>query len=42
MHRVDLIGGGMAFSRKLENVQDYMKAVMNREGIVLPGLSAFE
>jgi len=42
VHSVDLIGGGMAFSRKLQNVQDYMKAVMNREGIVLPGLSAFE
>lgn len=36
MHSVHLVGGGMAFSRKLENVQDYMKAIMAREGLLLP------
>ena len=33
-----LYGGGMAFSRKLEDIKDYIKAVKNREGILLPKL----
>ena len=32
IHSTNLVWGGMAFKRKLENVQDYMKAVLNREG----------
>lgn len=36
MHDTKLFYGGMAFSRKLENIQDFMKAVMNREGKLLP------
>lgn len=39
IHNVDLIGGGMAFNRKLDNIRDFMDAVLNREGIVLPGVS---
>ena len=31
-HSVNIPYGGMAFERPLENVQDYMKAVLNREG----------
>lgn len=31
-HSIKLRWGGMAFTKKLENVQDYMKAVLNREG----------
>jgi hypothetical protein len=30
-HTVDLLGGGMAFERKLLDIQDFIKAVMNRE-----------
>lgn len=36
IHSVDLFWGGMAFTHKLDTVFDYMKAVQNREGIVLP------
>ena len=32
IHSTNLFWGGMAFSRKLENVQDYKKAVLNGEG----------
>jgi hypothetical protein len=32
IHSVNLLFGGMAFERKLEDVQDYMRAVLNREG----------
>ena len=32
IHSTNLLYGGMAFNRKLENVQDYMKAVLGREG----------
>jgi len=33
IHSTNLVWGGMAFKRKLENVQDYMKAVLGREGL---------
>lgn len=32
IHSINLLYGGMAFSRRLEHVQDYIKAVLNREG----------
>lgn len=32
IHSTNLLYGGMAFSRRLENVQDYIKAVLQREG----------
>ena len=32
IHSTNLLYGGMEFNRKLENVQDYMKAVLGREG----------
>jgi len=32
IHSTDLRWGGMAFTKKLDSVQDYMKAVLNREG----------
>ena len=32
IHSTDLLYGGMAFSRKLDDVQDYMRAVLSREG----------
>lgn len=35
IHSVKLFGGGMAFSRRLESVFDYMEAVKNREGRLL-------
>ena len=41
IHSVDLLGGGMAFSRKLENIQDYITAVIKREGVLLPAKPAF-
>lgn len=34
----ELYGGGMVFGRKLENIQDYIKAVKSREGRLLPKL----
>lgn len=34
IHSTNLTGGGMAFPRKLETVQDFMDAVLSREGIV--------
>lgn len=36
MHSTKLFYGGMAFDRKLEGIEDFMKAVMNREGKLLP------
>lgn len=36
VHSVDLPGGGMAFARKLMSIQDYIEAVRNQEGILLP------
>lgn len=33
IHSVNLLYGGMAFSRKLESIQDYIQAVQNREGM---------
>jgi len=35
IHSTKLFGGGMAFARKLENVQDYIEAVKKREGRLL-------
>ncbi len=35
IHSVSLLGGGMAFPRRLNSVQDFMDAVLNRQGIVL-------
>lgn len=32
IHSTDLLSGGMAFQRKLTDVNDYIKAVLNREG----------
>ena len=32
IHSVNLLHGGMAFNRKLEDVQDYIRAVLGREG----------
>ncbi len=36
VHSTDLLWGGMAFSRRLSSVEDYIQAVMSREGILLP------
>lgn len=36
IHSVHLIGGGMAFQKKLENVQDFIKEVRNGSGMLLP------
>lgn len=36
IHSVNLLGGGMAFNRKLTDIFDFIKTVMNREGRVLP------
>ena len=36
IHSVHLIGGGMAFQKKLENVQEFIKEVMTGSGILLP------
>lgn len=36
IHSVDLFGGGVAFDHKLESVFDYMKAIQNREGVLMP------
>lgn len=33
IHSTNLLYGGMAFSRKLTDVQDYIKAVLSREGM---------
>lgn len=41
IHHVDLYGGGMAFSHKLTDIQDFISAVRNREGILLPLEPAF-
>ena len=35
IHRTDLLGGGMAFRRKLESIQDFMEAVRNGEDYLL-------
>lgn len=35
IHSVSLLGGGMAFAKPLSSVQDYIDAVLNRQGIVL-------
>ena len=37
MHSTNLWFGGMAFNRRLENIFDYNRCVMNREGIILTG-----
>ena len=37
IHSTNLTYGGMAFARPLKNIQDFQTAVINREGIVLPG-----
>lgn len=37
MHSTDLWFGGMAFKRRLEDIFDYNRCVMNREGIILKG-----
>ncbi len=36
IHSVHLIGGGMAFTKKHENIHDFIHAVMHREGRLLP------
>ncbi len=36
IHSVHLIGGGMAFQRKLEDVEDFINAVMTGNGKLLP------
>ncbi len=41
IHHVDLYGGGMAFSHKLNSISDFITAVKNREGILLPLEPAF-
>ena len=41
IHSVDLFGGGMAFQNKLNDVQDFISAVKNRSGILLPLEPAF-
>lgn len=35
IHSVHLLGGGMAFAKPLNSVQDYIDSVLNRQGIVL-------
>lgn len=35
VHRTELLYGGMAFSRKLDGIKDYIKAVMEREDYIL-------
>lgn len=35
IHRTDLFGGGMAFSRKLESIQDFIRAVLDGEDYLL-------
>ncbi|MBR0087861.1 MAG: histidinol-phosphatase [Lachnospiraceae bacterium] len=35
IHSTNLFNGGVAFKRKLENEQDYIKAVLNREDYIL-------
>ena len=37
IHSTNLTYGGMAFAKPLKNIQDFQTAVINREGIVLPG-----
>lgn len=37
IHNTALLGGGMAFPEKLWNIQDFINAVMNRKGKLLPG-----
>lgn len=41
IHSVNLSGGGMAFTHKLESVQDYIDAIKNKEGVLLPLSPAF-
>lgn len=36
IHSVNLFGGGMAFSHPLHSVEEYIEAVRNGEGILLP------
>lgn len=36
IHSVDLFGGGMAFSRKLNSIADFCEAVLAKEGKILP------
>ena len=40
IHSVNLFGGGMAFARKLETVQDYIEVVKKREGRLLSSFKA--
>lgn len=35
-HTVEMIGGGMVFSRKLQDIHDFARAVMGREAVELP------
>ncbi len=42
IHSTDLFGGGMAFAEKLTDIQDFIRAVMNRKGKLLPGQPAFK
>ncbi len=35
IHKTDLLGGGMAFRRKLKSIQDFMEAVRNGEDYLL-------
>lgn len=39
MHSTKLWFGGMAFKEKLHTINDYMEAVMNRDGVMLTGES---
>ncbi len=36
IHGTNILGGGMAFSEKLTSIQDFIKAVMNKKGRLLP------
>ena len=35
VHSVKMMGCGMGFSRKLDSIQDFAKAVMNDEGVIM-------
>lgn len=37
VHSVNMLGGGMAFGRKLSDINEFIEAVRNREGILLTG-----
>ena len=35
IHRTDLLGGGMAFRRKLDSIHDFIRAVLDGEDYLL-------